>query len=128
MAMEMSVRVRGGYVVVAFTGECPWRNSEQSIENWNRNIAQHWSDPSQTFRLLIDMRRVRGQLSRTGGFRKLLETWIGSRRIKIAWLYGDPENEAYFVYRDTLARHLGFIARSFSDPRRALRWLTDGRR
>ncbi len=124
MAMDMNIRIRRGYVIVAFTGERPWRNSEQLIESWKQKIAPCWTDPSQTFRLLVDLRRVRGSVSLTGGFRKALETWTGSRRIRIAWLYGDPRNEAHFIYREAVARHLGFVARSFRDPKRALRWLT----
>ena len=127
MTMEMNVRSRRGYVLATFTGERLWRNSEQMIEGWKRTIAPHWTDPSQTFRLLVDLRYVTGAITLTGGFRKVLETWTGSRRIKIALLYGDPGNEAHFMYREAVARHLGYVARSFRNPRRAIRWLTEGR-
>lgn len=124
MTIEVDITARAGYVVVAYAGELRWRDSEQLVEGWKRAIATEWTDPSQTFRLLIDLRRVRGPISLTGGFRKALETWGGSRRMRMAWLYGDPRNEAWFKYREVVARHLGFSARSFRDPKRAVHWVT----
>ena len=128
MAFEATIKRHPGYVVLNITGDYGRHEHIAVSAAWKQTIVEEWDGRPNPVRLLVDMRNTTGPVTQGSGFRSFIENWGKAGTLRVAWLYSDPRNEARFLYREAVARQQGFFARSFRDPRRALRWLTEGSR
>ena len=124
MAINVSVTACDGVIVLNPSGEYTRQEHRERSDEFRRMVEEKWTDRSQPLRLLIDLRHVTGELTRSGGYVNITREWGEDRHKRIAWLYSDPANEPQFSYRETIARNHGFVARAFRDENEAMRWLT----
>ncbi len=125
MALNVNVTVRDGVVVVESSGEYTLQEHKKRSDEFRRTIMEKWSDHSQPLRVLFDQRKLTGEFTRSGGHFHITQEWGDDRNMRVAWLYSDPDYEPQFSYRETIARHHGYVARAFRDEGEAMRWLTE---
>ena len=123
LAFNVDVTVHDGVVVVASSGEYTRQEHRDRSDEFRRMILEKWTDRSQPLRVLFDMRKMKAEFTRSGGYFHITREWGEDKNKRIAWLYSDPAYEAQFNYRETVARNHGFIARAFRDEDAAMRWL-----
>lgn len=124
MGVRSRVEARKGYLVLKLTGDYDTGQRPELARKTNKQVAAKWTDRDQPLRLLIDVRGLLGQPSANSSRYSIANEWWAEKNTRIAWLYDDPKNEAYFSYLVTAARKHGYLTREFRDRKDAVAWLT----